>query len=91
MYYPLRRVAVGSSHRPATARLLPLALAFGLLSACNAPHPGPDTVIIAATATANEPAPVLSAHIHQILRSAGTSYDATAYVVDPATGQLPAR
>ena len=67
--------------------MLLLALGLGALSACGHP-PVPDTVIIAATATANEPAPVLSAGILQMLQSAGaTSTNATAYVVDPATGQ----
>jgi outer membrane protein OmpA-like peptidoglycan-associated protein len=45
-------------------------------------------VIIAATATANEPAPVLSAADLQILQTAGTtSTHAAAYVVDPGSGQ----
>jgi outer membrane protein OmpA-like peptidoglycan-associated protein len=45
-------------------------------------------VIIAATATANEPAPMLSAADLQILQTAGTtSTRATAYVVDPGSGQ----
>jgi outer membrane protein OmpA-like peptidoglycan-associated protein len=45
-------------------------------------------VVIAATATANEPAPVLSAGISQILQSAGvTSSRANAYVVNPVTGR----
>ncbi len=88
-YHHVRRDAIGSA-RHATARLAPFALAFGLLNACNtpgSPPPAPDIFIITATATANEPAPVLSPHIRQTLWTAGAnSVDAIAYVVDPATG-----
>ena len=64
-----------------------IALSLGMLSACG-PSPVPRTFIVAASATANEPAPVLSADIVQMLQAAGSaSTDATAYIVDPATGE----
>lgn len=48
----------------------------------------PVSYIIGATATANEPAPVLSSAILQSLRSAGLGrVPATAYVVTPGAGQ----
>lgn len=87
MRYPCRQDAAGSPRHLAAARLLPLAMGLAVLSACG-PTSAPRTVIIAATATANEPAPLLSADLLQMLQSAGaTSANATAYVVDPATGQ----
>jgi outer membrane protein OmpA-like peptidoglycan-associated protein len=53
----------------------------------------PDAVVVAATATANEPAPVLSSADATLLRAIGESAaPAVAFVVDPATGravQLP--
>jgi outer membrane protein OmpA-like peptidoglycan-associated protein len=58
-----------------------------LVSACG-PSPAPARMIIAASATANEPDPVLSPAVLQMLRSAGTgSSNATAYVVAPDSGQ----
>jgi len=88
-HLPLRRGIAGSPGRRAAAlRGLLLAGILGTLASGCGPHPAPQTVIIAATATANEPAPVLSADIMQMLQSAGAnSTGATAYVVDPATGQ----
>jgi outer membrane protein OmpA-like peptidoglycan-associated protein len=52
-------------------------------------HPsGPAAFIIAASATANEPTPVLSAAMLHLLQSAGAdSTRATAYVVAPGSGQ----
>lgn len=59
-----------------------------LLATGCGPSRTPDTVIIAASATRNEPEPVLSADIIQMLRSAATSSSrATAYVVAPGSGQ----
>lgn len=74
--------------RPAAvAWLLPLALGLGGLSACG-PSQTPDTLIIAASATANEPRPALSSAMMWLLKSAGAnSTDAAAYVVNPVTGQ----
>jgi outer membrane protein OmpA-like peptidoglycan-associated protein len=77
-----------TSRRRALAALLLLAMSLSGLSACGGPAPDPRTFIVAATATANEPAPVLPADILHMLQSAGaTSTNATVYVVDPATGQ----
>jgi outer membrane protein OmpA-like peptidoglycan-associated protein len=76
-----------TSRRRAVAALLLLAVSLSGLSACS-PARDPRTFIVAASATANEPEPVLSASIAQMLQSAGSaSTDATAYIVDPATGQ----
>jgi outer membrane protein OmpA-like peptidoglycan-associated protein len=47
----------------------------------------PATVIIAATATANESRPALTSTDEQILRAAASSDSGTAIVVDPATDQ----
>jgi outer membrane protein OmpA-like peptidoglycan-associated protein len=64
------------------------ALASALISGFGFSHSHPETVIITATATENEPTPALSPTDLQILRSAGsTSSRATAYIVDPNTGQ----
>lgn len=61
-----------------------------LVSACG-PSNKPATVIIAASATANEPDPVLSPDVLQVLRTAATgSTGATAYVVAPGSGQAKA-
>ena len=88
MHLPLRRDIAGSRPRAAISWLLACTGLITLAAACAGPSPVPKTVIIAATATANEPAPVLSASILQMLRSAGTtSTKATAYVVDPISGQ----
>jgi outer membrane protein OmpA-like peptidoglycan-associated protein len=67
------------------AVLLPGAL---LLAGCSQAPGSPETFVIMASATANEPAPVLSAPDRAMLRHAGgTSPDATAFVVNPDTGQ----
>jgi outer membrane protein OmpA-like peptidoglycan-associated protein len=52
-------------------------------------HPsGPASFIIVPSATANEPAPVLSGAVLALLRSAGqNSTHATAYIVAPGSGQ----
>jgi outer membrane protein OmpA-like peptidoglycan-associated protein len=86
--HPLRRDTAGSRRRrSAVSWLLAGTGLMTLATACGGPSV-PKTVIIAATATANEPAPVLSADISQMLRDAGaSSTKATAYVVDPASGQ----
>lgn len=88
-YLPFRRDTAAPPRRPAAA-LRWLLLAGGLavlVSACG-PSPVVKTVIITATATANEPEPTLSAANLQMLRSAAAaSTKATAYVVAPGTGQ----
>jgi outer membrane protein OmpA-like peptidoglycan-associated protein len=54
-------------------------------------RPGPAVIVIAMTATANEPRPALSPASLALLRSAAESHiDAVAYAVGPAGGQ-PAR
>ena len=60
-----------------------------LLAACGkTPVTAPDVIVIVPSATANEPAPELSAENRGMLLSAGaTSTQADAYIVDPATGQ----
>jgi outer membrane protein OmpA-like peptidoglycan-associated protein len=86
---PIRRDTAGFPTRCGTAIkwLLAAGIVATSISACG-PSPAPQTVIIAATATANEPAPMLSAGIVQMLHSAGAaSSKATAYVVAPGTGQ----
>jgi outer membrane protein OmpA-like peptidoglycan-associated protein len=59
-----------------------------LLAGCGPPPASSKTIVIVASATANEPAPVLSGPDRALLRNAGnTSSRAAAYVVDPNTGQ----
>jgi outer membrane protein OmpA-like peptidoglycan-associated protein len=58
-----------------------------VISACG-PSRAPTVMIIAASATANEPDPVLSPYVLQLLRAAGLgSTNAIAYVVAPDSGQ----
>jgi outer membrane protein OmpA-like peptidoglycan-associated protein len=62
-------------------------LVAALVSGCGH-STAPARMIIAASATANEPDPVLSPYVLRMLRSAGAaSSDATAYVVAPDSGQ----
>jgi outer membrane protein OmpA-like peptidoglycan-associated protein len=59
-----------------------------LLAGCGRPPGSPETLVVAASATMNEPAPVLAAHDLTLLRNAATtSSNATAFVVNPNTGQ----
>jgi outer membrane protein OmpA-like peptidoglycan-associated protein len=59
-----------------------------LLTGCQRPPDDPKIFVVAASATANEPAPVLSGTDRAMLRNAGsTSTRAAAYVVNPDTGQ----
>lgn len=58
-----------------------------LLSGCQAPPDTPKIIVIAASATANEPAPVLAAPDRAMLLNAGNGTNAVAFVVDPNTGQ----
>jgi outer membrane protein OmpA-like peptidoglycan-associated protein len=67
--------------------LVPVVILAALVSACG-PSQAPTTMIIAASATANEPDPLLSPYVLQLLEAAGTgSTRATAYVVAPDSGQ----
>ena len=66
------------------------ALLFGtvLLTGCQPPPDDPKLIVVAASATANEPAPVLSDPDRAMLLNAGSaSTRAAAFVVDPNTGQ----
>ena len=59
-----------------------------LLTGCGPPPESPKIIVAVASATANEPAPVLSGPDRVMLRDAGsTSTRAAAFVVDPNTGQ----
>jgi outer membrane protein OmpA-like peptidoglycan-associated protein len=59
-----------------------------LLTGCQPPPDDPKIFVIAASTTANEPAPVLSDTDRAMLRNAGnTSTRAVAFVVNPNTGQ----
>jgi outer membrane protein OmpA-like peptidoglycan-associated protein len=73
------------------ARLVCAAVAAAtlLLAGCAKLSAGsPEKIVIAATATENEPAPALSWASQAMLRAAATSSsDAVAYVVNPTTGQ----
>jgi outer membrane protein OmpA-like peptidoglycan-associated protein len=62
---------------------------FALLPGCQSRPPDPpEVIVIAASATANEPAPVLAAPDRSMLLNAGSSStNAVAFVVDPNTGQ----
>jgi outer membrane protein OmpA-like peptidoglycan-associated protein len=65
--------------------VLPLAV---LLAGCGPPPGSPKTIVIVASATMNEPGPVLAAPDLTLLRNAATtSSSATAFVVSPNTGQ----
>ena len=80
------------SLRSLIKNLLLLTVAAGLswaLAACGkASSSAPDVVVIAPSATANEPAPELAAGDRSMLQTAAaTSTEASAYVVDPASGQ----
>ena len=59
-----------------------------LLTSCGkAPDNTPDIFVVPASATANEPAPVLSTtDLSMLADAAGTSTQADAYVVNPTTG-----
>ena len=71
----------------AGAAVLLLAVVLG---GCGRP-PDPRTIVVATSATANEPAPVLAGPDRATLRNAGAnSAQATVYVVDPNTGQARA-
>ena len=59
-----------------------------LLTGCQAPPDDRKIIVVAASAMASEPAPVLSGPDRAMLRDAGsTSTRAAAFVVDPNTGQ----
>jgi outer membrane protein OmpA-like peptidoglycan-associated protein len=72
----------------ALGTVLPLAV---LLSGCGPPPGNPETIVVAASATMNEPDPTLAAPDLTLLNNAGaTSSRAAALVVNPNTGQARA-
>jgi outer membrane protein OmpA-like peptidoglycan-associated protein len=76
--------------RVAVAGLAATAALLGLAGCMNGPAKADPAgaIVIAATATANEPAPALSSANVALLETAGeSSTSAVAYVVNPATGQ----
>src|SRR5215471_16197823 len=76
------RIIVGAA---AGTAVLPLAV---LLAGCGPPPGSPETIVVAASATMNEPDPVLAAPELTLLRNAGaTSSRATAFIMNPNTGQ----
>jgi len=83
-----RRLA-GRSRRRITALPLLVLLGAGLIAGCGTtPGGAPDRVVVAASATANEPEPVLAAGDQSLLSAAGNdSTNAAAYVVNTNTGQ----
>ena len=58
-----------------------------LLSGCKPPQDAPRVIVIVASATANEPAPVLAGPDRAMLRNAGGTSNGTAFIVDPNSGQ----
>ena len=83
----LRRLA-GRLLRPAAA-LLVVPLALALIAGCGGtPSRAPDRIVVVASATANEPGPVLAVGDLSLLSAAANdSTSAVAYVVNPDTGQ----
>jgi outer membrane protein OmpA-like peptidoglycan-associated protein len=58
-----------------------------LLSGCKPPQDAPSVIVVVASATANEPAPVLAGPDRAMLRNAGSTSNGTAFIVDPNSGQ----
>lgn len=78
-----------SRRRLIAAALALITLVPAALTACgHPPDSTPKIIVVAASATANEPAPVLSSADRDLLGDAGaTSTRGIAYVIDPTTGQ----
>jgi len=91
-YFPLAAKAAPARRRcrmiagiAGAATVFPL---VALLGGCGPPPGSPKTIVVAASATMNEPEPVLAAPDLTLLRNAGTtSSQAAAFVVNPTTGQ----
>lgn len=81
-FYRVPRAKIGMA-------ILAAALSLPLLAGCGKNPVGtPDAVVVADSATANEPAPVLTNADRQLLDEVGAdSTDGMAYVVNPNTGQ----
>ena len=72
----------------AVAATMAYFLAVGLITGCKPLPDTPKIIVVVASATANEPAPVLATPDRAMLRNAGnTSTRAAAFVVNPNTGQ----
>jgi len=85
-----KRTKPAPAARLVTGAAIVAALLSGaiLLTGCQPPPDDPKIIVVTASATANEPAPVLSGPDRAMLRDAGsTSTRATAFVVDPNTAQ----
>lgn len=82
------RPSAGRSLRPVAALLL-IPLVLALISGCGtAPSRVPDKIVVVASATANEPGPVLAAGDRTLLSAAAAgSTSAVAYVVNTGNGQ----
>src|SRR5579875_676931 len=86
---------MSTARRPVPARRLILLAAAAapavLFSGCGLPaatQQGTSVIVIAASATSNEPEPVLGPpDVGLLRRNAASASDATAYIVDPGTGQ----
>jgi outer membrane protein OmpA-like peptidoglycan-associated protein len=78
----------GRLGRAALAALAAGAIVLAAAGCGHAPSARPETVVLAASATANEPGPELAApDLALLTRAAATSTDAVAYVVSAATGE----
>jgi outer membrane protein OmpA-like peptidoglycan-associated protein len=87
MPHHCRRLAGGSRPRIAALPLL-VVLTLGLITGCGAtPSHTPDKIVVAVSATANEPEPVLAAGDQSLLYAAGHNSNAVAYVVSANSGQ----
>jgi outer membrane protein OmpA-like peptidoglycan-associated protein len=84
-----KRTAPARRHRLAAgAAVTAVVTGAVLLTGCQRPPAKPKIIVVVASATSNEPAPVLSAPDRAMLRHAGsTSTRAAAFVVNPNTGQ----
>jgi outer membrane protein OmpA-like peptidoglycan-associated protein len=72
----------------AVAAMMAVLLGAVLIAGCEPPSGTPKIIVIVASATANEPAPVLAAPDRAMLLSAGgSSTRAATFVVNPDTGQ----
>jgi outer membrane protein OmpA-like peptidoglycan-associated protein len=88
MPYCSARLTAGSL-RPAAVLVLLGSLVLGLITGCGTVSSrAPDKIVVAASATANEPEPVLAAGDWALFSAAGAdSTNAVAYLVNTDTGQ----
>jgi outer membrane protein OmpA-like peptidoglycan-associated protein len=82
---PARRRCRMIAGAAAVTAVLPLSV---LLGGCGPPPGNPENIVVTASATMNEPGPMLAAPDLDLLRNAGnTSSRAVAFAVNPNTGQ----